>query len=121
MRAGNCPTRRPAKGWPPHSLVPPPLVATSRRASRILGRSDKGVRVQSGRLRVVDASALLGLRRRTIFRLLHGLKQDGAVGLLSRRRGKMSNHRYPLELRADAVIPAGGCRIIAGSFSPKCD
>ncbi len=41
------------------------------------------LRVQSGRLRVSDACALIGLRRRQVFRLLRGLKQDGATSLLS--------------------------------------
>ena len=53
------------------------------------------LRVQSGRLRVSDACALIGLRRRQVFRLLRGLKQDGATSLLSKHRGKPSNHRLP--------------------------
>jgi hypothetical protein len=61
------------------------------------------LRVQSGRLRVADACALLGLRRRQIFRLLRGLKQDGATSLLSKRRGKPSNNRCPTEIRALAL------------------
>jgi hypothetical protein len=44
--------------------------------------------VQSGWLRVADACALMGLHRRQVFRLLRGLKQDGAPSLLSRQRGK---------------------------------
>jgi DNA-binding IclR family transcriptional regulator len=32
--------------------------------------------VQSGRLRVADACALMGLHRRQVFRLLRGLKQN---------------------------------------------
>jgi hypothetical protein len=32
------------------------------------------LRVQSGRLRVADACALMGLHRRQVFRLLRGLK-----------------------------------------------
>ena len=58
------------------------------------------LRVQSGRLRVSDACALIGLRRRQIFRLLRGLKQDGATSLLSKHRGKPSNHRLPAAVRA---------------------
>jgi hypothetical protein len=45
------------------------------------------LRVQSGRLRVADACELIGLHRRQVFRLLRGLKQDGATSLLSKRRG----------------------------------
>src|ERR1700741_992022 len=57
------------------------------------------LRVQSGRLRVSDACALIGLQRRQVFRLLRGLKQDGATSLLSKHRGKPSNHRLPAEVR----------------------
>ena len=51
-------------------------------------RLDVLLRVQSGRLRVADACALIGLRRRQVFRLLWGLTQ--AVPCLScffRRNG----------------------------------
>jgi Winged helix-turn helix len=67
------------------------------------GRLDVLLRVQSGRLRVADACALIGLRRRQVFRLLRGLKQDGAISLLSKRRGKPSNHRLPVEVRSLAL------------------
>ena len=66
-------------------------------------RLDVLLRVQSGRLRVADACALMGLRRRQVFRLLRNLKQDGAPSLLSRRRGKPGNHRLPAEVRALAL------------------
>jgi Winged helix-turn helix len=66
-------------------------------------RLDVLLQVQSGRLRVVDACALLGLHRRQVFRLLRGLKQDGAASLLSKRRGKPSNHRLPPEVRRLAL------------------
>ena len=56
-------------------------------------RLDVLLRVQSGRLRVSDACVLIGLQRRQVFRLLRGLKQDGAASLLSKRRGRPSNHR----------------------------
>src|SRR5271166_1213716 len=51
--------------------------------------------VQSGRLRVADACALLGLKRRQVFRLLAGLKHGGAASLISKRRGRPSNSRLP--------------------------
>ena len=59
--------------------------------------------VRSGRLRVSDACGLLSLRRRQVFRLLARLKQDGAAGLASRRRGKPSNHRLAETLRVRAL------------------
>jgi Winged helix-turn helix len=61
------------------------------------------LRVQSGRLRVSDACVLIGLQRRQVFRLLRGLKQDGAASLVSKHRGKPSNHRLPAEVRTLAL------------------
>ena len=61
------------------------------------------LRVQSGRLRVADACVLIGLQRRQVFRLLRGLKQDGAASLLSKHRGKPSNHRLPADVRTLAL------------------
>jgi Winged helix-turn helix len=61
------------------------------------------LRVQCGRLRIADACELIGLRRRQVFRLLRGLKQDGAASLVSKHRGKPSNHRLPIEVRALAL------------------
>jgi hypothetical protein len=66
-------------------------------------RLDVLLRVQSGRLRVADACALIGLRRRQVFRLLRNLKQDGATSLLSKRRGRPGNHRLPAEVRTLAL------------------
>jgi hypothetical protein len=66
-------------------------------------RLDVLLRVQSGRLRVEDACALIGLRRRQVFRLLRGLKQEGATSLLSKRRGKPGNHRLAAEVRTLAL------------------
>ena len=40
---------------------------------------------------------------RQVFRLLRGLKQDGATSLLSKRRGKPSNNRLPSEVRTLAL------------------
>jgi hypothetical protein len=42
-------------------------------------------RVQSGRLRVEDAAASLGLRRSQVFRFPRGLKHDGTPSLLFKR------------------------------------
>ena len=66
-------------------------------------RLDVLLRVQSGRLRIADACALIGLRRRQVFRLLRGLKQNGATSLLSRHRDRPSNHRLSGEVRALAL------------------
>src|ERR1700751_3929046 len=66
-------------------------------------RLDVLLRVQSGPLSVTDAGVLIGLQRRQVFRLLRGLKQDGATSLLSKRRGQPSNHRLPADVRPLAL------------------
>jgi hypothetical protein len=45
----------------------------------------------------------LDVHRRQVFRLLRGLKQEGAPSLLSRRRAQPSNHRLPTKVRALAL------------------
>jgi hypothetical protein len=79
------------------------VVAVLSMSKQEFGRLDVLLRVQSGRLRVSDACVLIGLQRRQVFRLLRGLKQDGATSLLSKRRGRPSNHRLPAEVRALAL------------------
>jgi hypothetical protein len=69
-----------------------PVVSMSKRE---FNRLEVLLQVQSGRLRVTDACELIGLRRRQIFRLLRGLKQDGATSLVSKHRGRPSNNRLP--------------------------
>ena len=64
------------------------------------GRLEILLRVQSGRLRVADACRLIGLGRRQVLRLL---REDGATSLVSKRRGRPSNHRLPGEVRALAL------------------
>ena len=61
-------------------------------------RFDVLLRVQSGGLRVSDACVLIGLQRRQVFGLLRGLKQDGPASLLSKHRGRPSNHRLRAEV-----------------------
>ncbi len=67
------------------------------------GRLEVLLRVRSGQLRVADAGALIGVQRRQVFRLLRGLRQDGATSLLSKRRGRPSNNRLPMEIRTLAM------------------
>ncbi len=66
-------------------------------------RLDVLLQVQAGRLRIADACGLVGIRRRQLFRLLRGLRQNGAAGLISKRRGRPSNNRLPAEVRDLAV------------------
>src|SRR6201982_755829 len=72
-------------------------------SKREFSRLDVLLRVQSGHLRVADACELIGLHGRECFRRRRGLKQDGATSLLSKRRGRPSNHRLPDEVRTLAL------------------
>src|SRR5216684_9300275 len=47
--------------------------------------------VADGRLSVADATGLIGVGRRQIYRLLDGFRAHGADGLISRKRGRPSN------------------------------
>lgn len=68
-----------------------------------LSRFDTLMRLERGQLRVEGAATLLGLKRRQIFRLLGRLREDGAAGLISRKRGRPSNRRHSDAFR-DRVV-----------------
>ena len=72
-------------------------------SKREFSRLEVLLQVQSGRLHITDACELIALRRRQVFRLLRGLKQDGATSLVSKRRGRSSNNRLPIEVRELAM------------------
>jgi hypothetical protein len=78
-------------------------VAVLSMSKQEFSRLDVLLRVQSGGLHISDACVLIGLQRRQVFRLLRGLKQDGPASLLSKRRGRPSNHRLPAEVRTLAL------------------
>ena len=68
-----------------------------------VSRFDTLMRLDRGEIRVADAMALLSLERRQIYRLLERLRQDGAAGLISRKRGRPSNRRYADAFRDQVV------------------
>lgn len=68
-----------------------------------VSRFDTLMRVERGELRVDDAAAVLGLKRRQIFRLLVRLRSDGAAGLVSRKRGRPGNRRHSDTLREQII------------------
>ena len=68
-----------------------------------LSRFDTLMRVERGELRVEDAAALLGLKRRQVFRLLERLRSEGAQGVVSRKRGRPSNRRHSDVLREQII------------------
>ncbi len=55
------------------------------------------------RLTTEEATQLLGLEHRQVFRLLKAYRTEGATGLISKRRGRPSNRRKPEELRDKAL------------------
>ena len=78
-------------------------MATISMSKREFDRLEVLLGVQSGRLRVADVCTLTGLSRRQVFRLLQGLRADGAASLVSKRRGRRSNRQMPDEVRQLAV------------------
>src|SRR5436305_1257192 len=68
-----------------------------------LTRFDVLQRLDCGEIRIADAMELLGLQRRQIYRLLGRLQQEGAAGLVSRKRGRPSNRRYSDAFLAEVV------------------
>jgi len=67
------------------------------------------------RLTTAAAGQLLGLERRQVFRLLKAYRAEGAMGLISKRRGRRSNRRRP-----EALRPAARRSSVngAGDFGP---
>ena len=54
-----------------------------------------------GRIKVAEASKLMGVGRRQVFRLSKAFALGGPEALVSRRRGKPSNRCYPTALRSE--------------------
>ncbi len=57
----------------------------------------------SGRLTVAAASELLGLERRQVQRLSKAYQEQGAIALISKKRGRVSNRQTPPSLKAQAL------------------
>jgi len=66
-----------------------------------------------GRIRIAEASTLMGLGRRQVFPLTKAYGGHGPQVLVSRRRGRPSNRCYPTALRAKnwhhQAPPTSGC------------
>src|SRR4030081_2320172 len=61
------------------------------------------------RIRIAEASTLMGLGRRQVFRLAKAYDKHGPQALVSRRRGRPGNRCYPTALRAEVIgIIKGG-------------
>jgi hypothetical protein len=72
-------------------------------SSAEITRFDTLMRLDRGEIRIVDAMELLGLARRQVYRLLERLRQDGAAGLVSRKRGRPSNRRLSDAFRGEVA------------------
>src|SRR6202795_3684361 len=57
----------------------------------------------ANRIKATEAATLMNLGRRQVFRLAKAYAQRGPEALVSRKRGRPSNHAYPADLR-DAAI-----------------
>ena len=62
-----------------------------------------------GRIKIAEASRLMGLGRRQVFRLAKAFGKHGPEALVSRRRGRPSNRCYPTALRAAGAFFALNC------------
>src|SRR6202048_236020 len=81
--------------------------------------------VADGRLSVADATGLIGVGRRQIYRLLQAFRADGADGLISRKRGGPSNRALGLVFRETVLAivrqrcgqdkPVHGARVLRDS------
>jgi hypothetical protein len=72
-------------------------------SSAEITRFDTLMRLDRAEIRIADAMELLGLARRQVYRLLGRLRQDGAAGLVSRKRGRPSNRRLSDAFRGEVV------------------
>ncbi|RWE18513.1 MAG: ISNCY family transposase [Mesorhizobium sp.] len=68
-----------------------------------LSRLEALQRVRDRRLSVVHAAEILGISRSQVHRLLKAYDQNGAAGLVSKKRGQPSNRSYGQELK-DLVL-----------------
>src|SRR5689334_19264198 len=76
------------------------LITMSRKE---LGRLEALVDLDAGRTTAAQAARLIGVSERQVFRLLRAYRAGGAEGLVSRRRGRPGNRRYPDEVREAAL------------------
>jgi hypothetical protein len=60
-------------------------------------------RLEEKRLKQKEAGVMLGISVRHVKRLLRAYRQGGAGGLISKRRGKVSNNRLKVEIQQQAI------------------
>lgn len=60
-------------------------------------------RIKAGKLSQIEGSRLLGITTRQLRRLQERYAKEGAIGLISRHRGKPSNHQLKPALKQSAI------------------
>ena len=105
-----CGTLRGSNFWPPGARLATTGDLLAMRATE-LDRLTVIERVRDRRLSQVDAAKQLGLTPRHISRLVDAFERDGPTALVSKRRGRRSNHAYADALKtrvlASCVRPSG--------------
>lgn len=59
--------------------------------------------IEEEKISVLEASRLLGLSQRQIYRILKRVKTEGSKGIIHKLRGRKSNRGYPEELREKII------------------
>ena len=59
--------------------------------------------IEEEKISVLEASRLLGLSQRQIYRILKRVKTEGSKGIVHKLRGRKSNRGYPEELREKII------------------
>lgn len=72
-------------------------------SKRELNRLEVMQRIKEKRLTQKEAARMLGLSVRQVKRLYRGYRQQGAAGLVSKRRGKPSNNRLDVQVEQQAI------------------
>ncbi len=72
-------------------------------STKELSRLDVMKRLDEKRLRQKEAAQMLGVAVRQVKRLLRAYRREGAAGLVSKRRGRASNHQLDEHIRHKAL------------------
>jgi len=59
--------------------------------------------IEEEKISILEASSLMGLSQRQIYRILKRVKAEGAKGIIHKLRGRISNRGYPGELKEEII------------------
>jgi hypothetical protein len=96
----------PFSGFYTHSQISCSCNPLKKLKSSLTNSRNVRLGVDAGRIAIREACALMGLRRRQVFRLLAVFRVRGASSLASKRRGGASNNRLPTVVRLLALAIA---------------